>query len=328
MKKKILFLGPKLVQGSGGVSIYIENILNVLRQNFKHQIECEHLTIGSNSNRRFHIITDQIRLFIRLLFNTYDVIHLNPSFVFKSFFRDGLFMLLCRIMNVPVIIMFHGWDDQFAEKASKRFNWFFQHSFAKARIITVLSEDFKKDLINKFNIEESRIRTETTCVNNKLFASVISDKEIDKDTEINILFLSRVIKEKGILELVEAFLSLRNKYKNINLFVAGKGDALNEAIKLDVKNNIHFLGYVSGNEKEELFSKAHVFCLPSSHGEGMPISILEAMYSGQAILTTPVGGVKYFFKEGSMGYFCKKSKEDIEEKLINLIIDVSRLKNI
>ena len=85
------------------------------------------------------------------------------------------------------------------------------------------------------------------------------------------------------------------------MVVAGSGpeqsrcDALAESLGL---TNVTFLGNVSGQAKADLLRESDVYVLPSSHGEGMPVSVLEAMCNGLAVVVTPVGGLADFIVDG------------------------------
>ena len=73
----------------------------------------------------------------------------------------------------------------------------------------------------------------------------------------------------------------------------GNGDVdafLKEAERLGIREDIEYLGWVSGSKKDAELATADIFVLPS-YKEGMPVSVLEAMAFGAAVITTPVGGV-------------------------------------
>ena len=77
-------------------------------------------------------------------------------------------------------------------------------------------------------------------------------------------------------------------------------EALEEAIRSqELADCVHFNGFVSGDRKKELLNRAEVFVLPSYH-EGLPVSILEAMSYGCAIISTPVGGIPEVVRENGI----------------------------
>ena len=119
-------------------------------------------------------------------------------------------------------------------------------------------------------------------------AEIITDKfGLTKDSYI--LFLGRLVPEKGIRYLIEAFKDVQTEKK---LVIAGGSsdtdkftDELKELAKGD--DRILFTGFVQGRELEELYSNAYIYTLPSDL-EGMPLSLLEAMSYGNCCLVSDI----------------------------------------
>ena len=120
-----------------------------------------------------------------------------------------------------------------------------------------------------------------------------------------VLFLSRVLKEKGIYETVDAVRILQARRRDVSLMVAGTGEECSR-VKSYVRKygvrNVSFPGYLRGKEKAAAFLDAYVFCLPS-YAEGMPVALLEAMSFGLPAVTSPVGGIADVFVDGVNGFF-------------------------
>jgi glycosyltransferase involved in cell wall biosynthesis len=136
-----------------------------------------------------------------------------------------------------------------------------------------------------------------------------------------------MIKEKGVFELVDAVTELMKKGANIELSIAGDGADF-EFLKDKTKDlsYIKILGDVQGHEKISLFKESHFYVLPS-YTEGLPISVLEAMLFGLPIITTNVGGLKYFIEEEKMGYLVDvKSKNSLVEKIELLIENPEKMR--
>ena len=113
------------------------------------------------------------------------------------------------------------------------------------------------------------------------------------------LFAGFVGQHKGVPDLIKAIKRSGLTSEEIQLTVIGSGDI--DEMKmlvsdLGMNGHVTFTGRVSEEEKTRLFNKHHIFALPS-HGEGQPISILEGMASGMAILSTKVGSIPEVIKE-------------------------------
>lgn len=94
-----------------------------------------------------------------------------------------------------------------------------------------------------------------------------------------ILFLGRIVPEKGIKYLVEAYKRVKTDKKLVIAGGASDTDKFLQELKTMVGDNVIFTGFVSGRTLDELYSNAYIYCLPSDL-EGMPLSLLEAMSYG------------------------------------------------
>jgi len=91
----------------------------------------------------------------------------------------------------------------------------------------------------------------------------------------------------------------------VQLTIAGDGSERTAAEQYVLRHRLEgitFVGYVQGPAKVQLFADADVFLFPSNHGEGMPLSVLEAMAAGLPVICTRAGGLDNFFADQVMGY--------------------------
>ncbi|MBD3249154.1 glycosyltransferase [Candidatus Woesearchaeota archaeon] len=131
--------------------------------------------------------------------------------------------------------------------------------------------------------------------------------------ELRILSTSRLIRRKGIKYLIGAICDL----KDVRLDIFGDGNLRTELESLvsgrGIKNKVVFHGNIHHPELKRYYQEADVFVLPSLN-EGMSNSLLEAMASGLAVITTDTGGTKELIKDN--GFVVKKeSSKAISEKL-------------
>lgn len=137
-----------------------------------------------------------------------------------------------------------------------------------------------------------------------------------------LLFLARIVPEKGLHDLLEAFSDIRTDQR---LVIAGAGshtDGYVQKIRAMAERDgrVIMTGFVQGRELEELYSNAYLYVLPSSI-EGMPISLLEAMSYGCRCLvsdipenSTVVGDCGYTFKTGDRADLRKKLEAILREE--------------
>ena len=320
---KILINTPKL-QISGGVSSYWISLLSEFEK--YNDLNMKHLEIGGHGKNLFGSLLDQYKMH-NTLKSDMDLAFLNPSLASRSFFRDGLFAKQLIDKEIPFIVFFHGWNYNFEKKIDKKYIKFFLNSFGNAKKIFVLSEYFKNKILEWGY--KGEVIVKITTVDSKLLNDFTIDKKIKtihSAKTIKILFLARLVKEKGIYELIDAFTNLHNRYSNIELTIAGDGEEL-ERIKQITEDieNIKIIGHIEGEEKIAYLKNSHIYCLPS-YAEGLPISVLEALAFGLPVITTKVGGLADFFQDKKMGYFVKpKEIKELEDKLEILILDRKKI---
>uniref|UniRef100_UPI00374FCD6E glycosyltransferase family 4 protein n=1 Tax=Clostridium baratii TaxID=1561 RepID=UPI00374FCD6E len=141
-----------------------------------------------------------------------------------------------------------------------------------------------------------------------------------KKEDFVVLFSGRLIKEKGVLELVKAF-KLLKKIKNIKLVIVGsswygkneKNDFINEIEKesMKIKEKIIFTGYIDYNEINKIYSIGDVISLPSMWDDPFPLTVLEAMSMGIPVITTFSGGIPEMFGENE-GILLKRDENIVD----------------
>ena len=128
--------------------------------------------------------------------------------------------------------------------------------------------------------------------------------------EIHLLFVGRIMKEKGVEELFEAACKIKEIYGNKVIFdiVGFFEEAYKEIIEnLNQKGIIHFWGYQQ--DIRQFYKKASCIVLPSYH-EGMSNVLLEAAASGRALITSNINGCKEAVEYGENGFLCDVRSAD------------------
>lgn len=133
-----------------------------------------------------------------------------------------------------------------------------------------------------------------------------------------ILFLGRLVPEKGLVYLIEAFRGLDTDKKLVIAGGASDTDAFAAELRQMAAEDprIHFTGFVQGTLLEELYSNAYCYCLPSDL-EGMPLSLLEAMSYGNCCLVSDIAECAEVVEDKAL-LFAKSDVRDLREKLQTL----------
>ena len=152
------------------------------------------------------------------------------------------------------------------------------------------------------------------------------DQNNDDENQCTFLFLSRILYDKGIVELVQAMELVYQNKKKYNLIIAGEIDSGNPGlvskdwiIKKGKLGFINWVGYIE--DVVELLSKVDVVVLPS-YREGVPHSLIEALAMGLPIITTDTPGCRVVVDHGSNGIIVQpRDSKALYEAMLKLAID-------
>ncbi|HEY9197911.1 MAG TPA: glycosyltransferase family 4 protein [Gammaproteobacteria bacterium] len=315
----------------------VVNFVALLRRFFNREIEYSQFKIGRRKGGRVLLLQplvpvfDALRLWSLLRQRRYDAYHVNPSLNYSSLVRDGLFMLVLRLMRARnVIVSFHGWSERVEKQISrsKILSWLFRAVFGYADHTLVLAEDFRSWLIGN-GFEEGRVHLFTTMFDSDEFAGM--DRPSAQRNEFRILFLSRLVREKGMYELADAFRALSRDYPELRLVFAGNGPeeaTLRQYVEgAGLAERVEFLGYVRGADKVRAFAQSGMFVFPTYYGEGCPVSLLEAMAAGLPVITSPVGGIPHIVQDGVNGILLDSVSSESVEKAMRRLLDDAGLRH-
>lgn len=257
-------------------------------------------------------MTSSLSAAIKTAFGKYDVVHFHAEGPCAMLWIPKLFGKRC-------IATVHGIDWQRAKWggfASKYIKFGEKVAAKYADEIIVLSEGvqryFKDTYGRKTVFIPNGVNRPVICE-----AKVIKEKfGLEKDSYI--LFLGRLVPEKGISYLIEAFKQINTDKK---LVIAGGSSDTDEFLQ-DLKKiakddkRISFTGFVQGQLLEELYSNAYVYVLPSDL-EGMPLSLLEAMSYGNCCVVSDIAECAEVVEDKAV-VFQKSNVEQLKEKLQDL----------
>lgn len=163
------------------------------------------------------------------------------------------------------------------------------------------------------------IKSKGTWYNSIEFNEKLSVKK--KHKEINLLYAGRIIKQKGVYNILISFSNLLKKYNNIHLYIAGDGFELDSYKKEFVNDRIHFLGKLNYDELLNYYSLCDIFLYPPLWPEGLPTSILEAGMMKCAVIATDQGGIKEIIDNKINGIMINNGVLDLEKAMEELILN-------
>lgn len=140
-----------------------------------------------------------------------------------------------------------------------------------------------------------------------------------------ILYIGRLVPEKGQAVLLEAVAKLAARGRKVELALAGEGQQRagleREAARLGIAERVTFLGAVGQEDLRGLYEGASVFCLPS-FAEGVPVVLMEAMAMGLPVVTTRIAGIPELIEDGHSGILVAPGRaDDLADSLAGLLED-------
>lgn len=284
---KILVIGPSIEKSKGGMATVIQEIKMDQELNKKYDIE----TYASYADgSKFYVLIYSIVAFLKFYIfkRNYDVYHIHVASK-GSTFRKGYYAKVARKWGKRVILHIHGGKYmEFYESASKKKKIAIKKILKNADLVIALSEEWKRNFDNTFNLCNCVVLE--NGVNDKTLSSAITEPAQNKN---KFLALGRLGKNKGTYDLIFAMEKIVNHNPNVCLYLAGDGEVeqvrrLVEEKKLS--DNIKILGWINFEKKIEILKQVSTVVLPS-YNEGLPMSILEGMAAGKAIISTKVGAI-------------------------------------
>jgi glycosyltransferase involved in cell wall biosynthesis len=221
-----------------------------------------------------------------------DVVYMTPGLTIFGLLKYSPFALISRALDKPYVLHIHG--GHFGETLRGRrglVGWLGRKTVQGAAAGIVLSKSLRRVIYGL--IPDSSTFEINNFVDDELLQVDPHRKDLDR---LRILYLSNLMREKGILDLLEACSILAKRQVPFKLEIAG---ACEQTVKQEINtrlaelgSNAQYLGPVHGAEKIAALQRANVFVLPTYYPiEGQPIALLEAMASGQIVVTTDHGGI-------------------------------------
>lgn len=302
-KLNIAMLGHKhILSREGGVEIVV-NELSTRMAALGHSVTCydrsAHHVSGSQLDARaeykgvkieqvwtiekkgFAAMTSSMAAAWKAAWGKYDVVHIHAE-------GPAAMCWLPKLRGKRVIVTIHGLDwarAKWGGFASKYIKWGEKQAVKYADEIIVLS----KGVQDYFQKEYGR---RTVFIPNgvsrpKIREAVEIRKRWGLEKDSYVLFLGRIVPEKGLRYLLEAWRAVRTEKKLVIAGGSSDTQAFLDELKHMAGENVIFTGFQQGRVLEELYSNAYLYTLPSDL-EGMPLSLLEAMSYGNCCVVSDI----------------------------------------
>jgi glycosyltransferase involved in cell wall biosynthesis len=221
-----------------------------------------------------------------------DIVHVHVAGQF-SLLRKLPIALIARLFRKVLVVHVHAFSSESLFEATP--SWAIRLVLGHADRIIALSDGWAK--VIRDHLPHARV---------SVIPNPVPERAVGlKDRRRIVLFAGKLEPRKGYLTLLQAAPLVLEKYPDAQFWFAGHGEldaASKEAARLGVTGSVHLLGWTNCDTLNSLYQESTVFCLPS-HGEGVPMSVLEAMSHATPVVCTPVGGLPEIIVDGENGLF-------------------------
>ena len=214
--------------------------------------------------------------------------------------------------NIPLISTIHatesGRNSGIHDETQRYINdseWMLTYESSE---VIVNSNYMKNEVQRLFGLPYDKINVIPNGVNLQLFSNVNIDYDFRRqyamDNEKIILYVGRLVYEKGIQNLIAAMPKILDRYHDSKLIICGRGgmiDDLREQVKyLGIDNKVYFAGYCDSKKMQKMYKCADVAVFPSTY-EPFGIVAIESMLSGTPTIVSDVGGLNEIVEHGVTG---------------------------
>ena len=343
-KKTIAFFNGFYIPHLGGVERYTSKLSEQLKENYNIII----VTTNDSNTKNIEIV-DDIKVYrlpvYNLCKNRYPFLKKNSEYkeLINKILNEKIDFIICNTRYYQTSFL----GAKIAKE--KNINLFFidhssNHIIVGNKLLdkcASIYEDYLTKKIKKynpkfygvskkcnewlkyFNIEASGVFYNS--IDDSVYKQFYKEK---KNKKIKISYIGRIIPEKGIVNLLDAFEEINNKYNNIELVIAGDGPILKDLKEKYKNKNIVFLGKIGYEDVMKLCVETDIFVHPSMYPEGLPTSILEAGIMKTAIIATDRGGTCEVINNKKYGLIVEENKEDLVEKLSYLLDNPNKIKEL
>lgn len=321
MLTKILFIlhMPPPIHGAALMGKYIHD-----SQFINKSFNCRffNLTLARNLQDIGKGSVRKLQNFIQQLHNIYhevktfkpNLCYVTPNAKGSAFYKDFVIVMMLKAMGQKVVIHYH--NKGVAICQNKLLDNYLYKCFFKDIKVILLAEPLYKDICKY--VERKNIYI---CPNGIPVSKEFPIKQ--PHNNFNILFLSNMMKEKGVWDLVKACQILKEKGKSFHCHFVGKWsditeyDFMAQIRKNNLEEYITAYGAKYGEEKTNFFREADVFVFPTFYNnECFPLVLLEAMEQGIPCISTEEGGIPSIIENNKTGYIIQKqSPIELAEKI-------------
>jgi len=326
---KVLFIlhFPPPVHGASMVGQYIKD-----SKNLAEKIDGRYINLSTSDSienigkgglkKVVAILKVYLKSFRELFTFRPEICYITLTATGGGFYKDSILALMAKIFGVKTVYHLHNKGVQH-----------FQHKWLDNLLYGLVFKNAKVILLSPLLYEDIKkyVQFENCyfCYNGIPDYYRPDDHKIEKSSSsLKLLFISNLIKSKGVLDVLEALALIKNL--DFELTIVGaeadiSKDELIQAINFyQLNSKVRYLGKLYGEDKFKLLANSDVFVFPTYYSnECLPISILEAMCFGVPVISTFEGAIPDLVKNKETGLLIPSRHPEVLAKTIFELIENS-----
>lgn len=280
----------------------------------------------------FNMVTEANKIIAKE--GNFDIIHAHDWLVASAA------KTIKNSYNIPIVATIHateaGRNSGIHDETQRYINdteWMLTY---EATEVIVNSNYMKSEIQRLFGLPFEKINVVANGVNLNKFTGIDRDytfrRRFAMDNEKIILFMGRLVNEKGVQHLIAAMPKILAGYHDAKLVIAGKGGMLDElraeADALGLGDKVYFAGYLGGKDVERMYKAADISVFPSTY-EPFGIVALEGMLAERPIVVSDAGGLGEIVehRETGMKSYCGNANS-IADSILELLYNPELYENI
>jgi glycosyltransferase involved in cell wall biosynthesis len=308
-----LLLGPRR-DALSGVSTHVSLLLT---SRLAQEFALIHFEVGGEGRnegalgRAARLIVSPLRLAAAVLAHRAVIVHLNTALTVRAYWRDLAYALVAKLCGAKVLYQVHGGALPQAFCRGHRLVTALVRTTLRLpdAIVTMCAPE--SDAFRRF-VGSTPVFTLPNGVDCALYGTLVRTPS-SPGVPLRLLYMGRLVREKGLYELLQGLALARGQGVPAELVIAGAGPQearLRQSAAALGLERVSFPGPVRGAAKMSLLERADVFILPS-YAEGLPYALLESMAAGVPVIATRVGGIPELVADGINGVLVEPRSAEV-----------------
>jgi len=330
--RSILLLTYHFPPEIGGIQTRISKYVDIFS---KKGIDIDVFVVSNNVNQniccstagiRVKYVSGKFRFIVPVIFDVartiyrrnVDVVHV---FTGASTVLGCSILFLGKILHKKTVTSFFGSEDFASHSPLRR--------LFRVTSLT-LSDGIATNSVHTMNHLPSKFAKKAQVILGG--SDIHSVTDYDADNKIVVLYVGRLVKRKGVDDLIKAFKIVRSKVPDVTLEIVGDGPERNNlenlVSSLNLNDSVLFRGVLTGYKLQNAYNRSYVVVLPSKKtptdfaDEGLGLSLIEASMFGKPLVGTRNGGIPEIIEDGYNGFLVNEADPiSLADVLIRLIND-------